>query len=264
MAIDANRTEDARLNERLQRAVACAKSLAPDRASRLLQMLPAVFQEDRSPGLPNFLGRFLLGFEQLLLGLDAAGPQCLAELGLEQTIDRLYRYFDPGAAPEGKPDADGGTSLSDDTGAPPDFLNWLAGWVALTLREDWDEQRQRRLIAQAVPLYRLRGTRSGVEKMLLLYTDPFDAKVYELPPFQIGLHSTVGIDTVIDGGAPFFFRVQINLPQVDLQQARLQDATARAIIDLQKPAHTYYVLTVQTPTFQIGVHSTVGLDTLVG
>ena len=238
----------------------------PRRLSRLLDLLPAVFQEDRKSGGAKFLGRFLLGFEQLLLGLPeweaegreadlASGAAGEPVLGLEQTIARLQRYFEPGAA---LVDQYPGRCV------PEPFLDWLAGWVALDLREDWTPRRRRRLIERAVSLYRLRGTRRGVEAMLEVYTEPFAARVYELPPLQVGVHSTVGVDTVIGGGAPFFFLVQVDLPFVDPATARVQDRIARAIVDLQKPAHTYYHLTVVTPTFQIGVHSTVGVDTLVG
>lgn len=213
--------------------------------SSLLEALPAVFQEDRVAGAPNFLGRFLLGFEKVLLGLgDTADP------GLEETIARIYRYFEPGA------------TLAPGERAPPEFLPWLAGWVALTLREDWDERRQRDLIAQAVPLYRRRGTKRGVEDFLRIYTR-LGASIDEVEAFRIGVHSTVGVDTALGGGAPFFFRVRVNLPQFDPEQMRTQDVIARLIVDLQKPAHTDYVLTVETPTFRIGVNSTIGVDTLV-
>ena len=36
-----------------------------------------------------------------------------------------------------------------------------------------------------------------------------------------------------------------------------------AIHSMEKPAHTYYALDVETPAFQIGIHSTVGIDTLL-
>jgi hypothetical protein len=36
------------------------------------------------------------------------------------------------------------------------------------------------------------------------------------------------------------------------------------IIDREKPAHTYYRLEVVMPFMQIGVHSTLGKDTVVG
>jgi len=219
----------------------------PREISSLLDNLPAVFQEDRQAGAPNFLGRFLLAFEQILLGLGDAGDP-----GLEETIARIYRYFEPGAA------------LADGERAPKEFLQWLAGWVALTLREDWDELRQRDLIAKAAQLYRLRGTKRGVEEFLRIYTR-LGASIDELgTAFQVGVHSTVGVDTVLDGGAPFFFRVHVLLPSTQPEEIKAQRIIAHSIVDLQKPAHTYYSLSVETPTFQIGVHSTVGADTLLG
>ena len=215
--------------------------------SSLLDNLPAVLQEDRVAGAPDFLGRFLLGFEHLLLGVGDPG-----EAGLEETIARLYRYFEPGA------------SLADGERAPKEFLQWLAGWVALTLREDWDELRQRDLIAKAASLYRLRGTKRGVEEFVRIYTRLGVRIDEESTPLQIGVHSTIGQDTILDGGSPFFFKVHVLLPDPDPAQIKVQNQVAHAIVDLQKPAHTYYALSVETPIFQIRVHSTLGVDTLVG
>ena len=199
-----------------------------NQVSTLLDSLPAVFQEDREGGAPDFLGRFLLGFEQVLLGLGDVD-----EPGLEETIARIYRYFEPGAA------------VAPGERAPREFLQWLAGWVALTLREDWDELRQRDLIAKAVPLYRLRGTRRGVEEFLRIYTRLGVSIAETDTAFQVGVHATL-------------------LPSPQPEEIKAQRMVAHAIVDLQKPAHTYYALTVETPVFQIDVHSTVGIDTLVG
>lgn len=217
-----------------------------NQVSRLLDNLPAVLQEDREGRAPNFLGRFLLGFEHLLLGVGEAGDP-----GFEETIARIYRYFEPGAA------------LADGERTPREFLQWLAGWVALTLREDWTELRQRDLIAKAASLYRLRGTKRGVEEFLRVYTR-LGASIDELSTdFQVGVHSTVGVDAAL-GGAPFFFRVLVLLPSAQVKEIKAQREVAEAIVELQKPAHTSYSLTVKTPTLRVGVQSHVGVDTLVG
>jgi phage tail-like protein len=218
--------------------------------STLLDSLPAVFQEDRPAGAPNFLGRFLLGFEAVLLG--SGEPQ---HRGLEETIARIYTYFEPGA------------TLGEGERTPPEFLPWLAGWVALTLREDWDEPRQRDLIAKAALLYRLRGTKRGVEEFLRIYTGNFTARgvsVDELgTAWQLGVRSTVGTDTWIDGGAPFFFRVHVAVSSP--QDMKAQRAIAQAIVELRKPAHTSYApIIIDAPIFQVGERATVGVDTLVG
>lgn len=232
----------------------------PGQASRYLEYLPSVYQQDAQVGLPNFLGRFLLAFEQVLTGLGEVD-----EPGLEEILDGIvdpvssafrlagvHRYFDPGPY------------LPEQERAPAEFLEWLSGWVALTLRADLDEVRKRDFIARAVSLYHLRGTKRGLEEFVRIYTR-LGMTINELNiPFQIGVHSTVGVDTLLDGGAPHFFRVLIRVPVANPEQIRQYREVATAIIGIEKPAHTHYVLDVETPSLQIGVHSTVGVDTLLG
>src|SRR6476469_7082701 len=79
--------------------------------SSYLQYLPSIFSED------PFLGRFLLAFEQVLSGL--AGAKGEPHEGLEETIAGIATLFDPNETRE-------------------EFLPWLAGWVALSLRADWN------------------------------------------------------------------------------------------------------------------------------
>jgi phage tail-like protein len=67
------------------------------------------------------------------------------------TLDCLSYYFDPETC-------------------PPDMLDWLAGWVALTLDETWTVERRRALIGMAVELHRWRGTRHGLLRHLQLLT----------------------------------------------------------------------------------------------
>lgn len=231
----------------------------PGQASRYLAYLPAIYQQDAQLNEPNFLGRFLLGFEQILTGLGE-----IHEPGLEEMLDGivdpvsgtlrlagLQRYFDPSP------------TAPDSARAPVEFLEWLSGWVALSLRGDLDELTQRELIARAVSLYRLRGTKRGLEEIIAIYTR-LGVTIDELgTAFQLGKTSTIGVDTLLDGGGPHFFRVLIRLPTPDPEQQRKSLQVVRAIIDLEKPAHTHYAVDVETPSLQLGVHSTVGVDTLL-
>src|SRR5262249_21734542 len=119
--------------------------------SRYVQHLPAMFQDD------PFVGQFLLAFERILSGLDGqADPPNLGPIpdGIETVLDNIATYFDPMKT----------TRI--------DFLPWLAGWVATSLREDWDETTRRGFIANIVPLYKKRGTAEGLQRMLQLYLDP--------------------------------------------------------------------------------------------
>ncbi|HEY1627380.1 MAG TPA: phage tail protein [Streptosporangiaceae bacterium] len=170
-------------------------------ASGYLDYLPALFRAD------PFAGRFLLAFEAVLSGLND-------QQGLETVIGRIADFFDPATT-------------------EPDFLPWLAGWVALSLRADWDDRMRRDFIGQIVPLYRLRGTRAGLLRVLTLYTGEqvqvFDA--FDKPPY--------------------FFEVQLTLSEPDPKLLRAKQQIARAIIDQEKPAHTFYALRVVVPTMRL-------------
>jgi phage tail-like protein len=238
-------------------------------SGRLREHLPAIYRGASG----DQLGRLLSAFEDVMLGAgDADRP------GIEEILDGVVddsgrraggsrRYFDPGPYPV--PGPEGVSPLvaarTERDQAPPDFLPWLAEWVALSQWAGLSELSQRDFIARAVSLYRQRGTREGLREVIRIHTR-LAPEIDELGmPFQIGVHSTIGRDTVIDGGSPFFFRVRINLASTT-SPAEIAHHTrvVRAIVDAEKPAHTYYVTSVRTPTLQIGVHSRVGTDTLLG
>jgi phage tail-like protein len=180
-------------------------------ASSYLDDLPAVYRTD------DFIGRFLLAFEALFTGLpDVQQP------GLEQTIDGVGRYFDP-------------------LDTPSEFLPWLASWVALTLRADWDDDTARGFIREVVPLYRLRGTAAGLKRILEIYLRPLGD--------QVTRDDVVVFD---DFAAPdHFFQVRLTLSDNNPARLRATQEMARAIIDIQKPAHTVYALKVVIPTMRL-------------
>lgn len=210
--------------------------------SSLLQYVPALYHED------PFLGQFLLAFEKILIGRSDGVdfPQPGIRQGLEERIAGIPSLFDPQEA-------------------PGDFLEWLAGWTAFTLRADLDEVKRREFVANIIPLYRKRGTKENLQSLLSIFTvgiptitEPGGTE------FQVGVRSTVGVDTYVGEAPPHFFRVTVSLPRATGDVQLRQEAIARALIELEKPAHTHFELQVEFPTMQIGVHSTVGIDTLIG
>jgi len=215
--------------------------------SRYLDDLPAIFRQPAAGAHPDLLGRLLLAFEHVLTGVG--DPQ---QPGLEETLDGItaangqallagaHRYFIPG--PEA-PDLER---------APAEFLEWLSSWVALTLREDWLEAESRRILAGIVPSYRRRGTPDGLKQILAAFTG--------VQP------STITIVEADEHGGdwpPHYFQVRVKVPSfLDLARWR---SVLEPIIDLEKPAHTYYDLQLSpSATMKVGVTSTIGLDTLLG
>ena len=192
-----------------------------DKISTYLEYLPALFAEDA------FVGHFLLAFEQILSGLNQSQNEeknlYPDQKGLEEYIDRVPNYFNPGNPPGEDP-------INDTDIAPKEFLPWLSNWVALSLREDWTENTKRRFISQIVPLYRQRGTKAGLKELLRLYTQE-EVEIYE---FDQPSH---------------YFQVEVMLSdRKDLVQ---KEALARSILDREKPAHTFYTMRLIYPSIQI-------------
>jgi phage tail-like protein len=246
--------------------------LAPSAASGYLNHLPTPYRDQ------EFLGLFLKAFEKLLSGIDdGVSVDAAPTAGIEAVIRDIAAYFDPAQVPpfvQAPPDQVDSLEL--------ERVGWLASWVALELRPDWELEKCRRLIQEIVSIYPLRGTRAGLEKYLNIYV-PGGATVNDqITPFQLGYSSTIGADTVLDwdamqvglvsrigvdtviGSLPQNFFV-VNVAFDDPEPAKLaaKAAAVRAVVDAEKPAHTYYQLAYQGPALQIGIHSRVAIDTLL-
>jgi phage tail-like protein len=220
--------------------------VAADRVvSTYLTHLPAVLQQG------PFLGRFLLAFEAILSGNTPLPPGYTADPtqadgqttrlmpeGLEALLGRVSTFFDPDLTRS-------------------DFLPWLAQWVAASLRDDWSEQTRRAFIGSIVPLYKLRGTRAGMEAILRICVG--DVSVLEIDrtttypyvlPFTVGQEPTAvpGYDETVRA---FHFQVVLRVAENDPDKlARLARQT-RETVDREKPAHTTYSLLVEYPAMQI-------------
>jgi phage tail-like protein len=160
-----------------------------------LDHLPAVFRQD------PFVGDFLSAFQSVFDGLAAK-------------VDNVARFLDP---------------MTTDV----EFLPWLSGWVALTLRADLSVDTQRSFLQEIVSLYQKRGTRGGLQRMLAIYTD-----------------QPVEVDDDFEQ-VPHFFQVRLTLRESDPRLLRQIQQIARAIIDQEKPAHTFYGLQVAVPTMRL-------------
>ncbi|MCZ7356853.1 MAG: phage tail protein [Candidatus Methanoperedens sp.] len=199
----------------------------------------------------NPVGNDLIRLNMMLL-VEAFPYEVTQRKGIEEIIDQIHIYFEP-------------------LNMPLEFLPWLAGWMALVPREEdeWNENnaaKKRDLIAKIIPLYQRRGTLDGLRKFIRIYVGE-DVKISInefLETLQIGVSSTIGTNTAIREGRPYYFQVYIELPTASREILEKRRRVIRNIINLEKPAHTYYYLITEAPTMQIGVHSKIGVDTLLG
>jgi|GEM_PF-431876 len=108
------------------------------RFSYLEEYLPAVYRED--PASRSFLERFLANVEGMFTAL-------------EDRIANAQFLFDPRTV-------------------PGEYLDWLAGWLGLSLDASWDEDRKRLLLRHAPKMFAERGTPAGIIRAIRLATDP--------------------------------------------------------------------------------------------
>lgn len=99
----------------------------------LIDYLPAVFAD--SP----FAVRWTEGFDDVLAPLI-------------NIIDCVHGYVDPLLAPE-------------------EFVRWLSSWFGVLLDESWSMSAQRAVVAEAVDLFRMRGTMAGLRRHLAVVVD---------------------------------------------------------------------------------------------
>jgi phage tail-like protein len=204
--------------------------------SSYLGYLPPILQQG------DLIGSFLLAFEAVLSGLDpsqipASAHPAQTDLapGLEQLLAGVHRYIDPG------------DSLYDDPALAKDFLPWLAQWAATSLRDDWDLATKRKFLSAVVPLYRKRGTRAGMEAVLTIAGD--DVRVLD---FHDGLDEALeGTEFGTADKPPHLFGVILTVNANDPTLLARSKRRVLAILDQEKPAHTYFALRTKYPAMRI-------------
>lgn len=226
-----------------------------------LRYLPATYQEDEAGS--EFLERFLSIFES-------------QSFDLEQQIEQMVRYFDPLAMPD-------------------EFLSWLATWLGLVIDENLPENKKRAWLANAFPLFKLRGTRRGLEKMVELFTGktPRILEHYYLQyPMVLRSHSVVGLSTVVGKAftrrlileetsviGDFLLEDEADPPEQPFEAGAFDftifaDTTAleneaqvtalKRLILAEKPAYTNCRIRISEGTMQLGVHPYLGVDSILG
>lgn len=213
-----------------------------------INYLPAIYREETYS--KDLLERFLSIFESIIFEID-------------YTIENIDRFFDT-------------------CNAPPEFLSWLASWLAVPVDEDWTEEKKRLFIRHAASLYKKRGTREGLSESIELFTGikplivenfrinlPLEGKkslpytgedMIFFPPnearVKIGDREE-NLVNVLFGTEKFVFTVFLKSPGIDTGTLK----RIRRIIDEQKPAHTCYNLKMLEPWFYLDMHTYLGINT---
>ncbi|MBD3217393.1 MAG: PASTA domain-containing protein [candidate division Zixibacteria bacterium] len=173
---------------------------------------------------------------------------------IDRTIRDIHSYFEP-------------------YNTPGKFLPYLASVLALVLDENWDQAKKRELIANIVKIYKLRGTSRGLALYLKIYTDSTPEIIENYWPFngfQVGVSSTIGVDSIIIGYINRSHCFTVRIPQTIDDTPVEMIRRIHAIVQTEKPAHTNYYMIFAEPELeeadfmQVGVASMIGVESWVG
>lgn len=223
----------------------------------LLERLPKAYRRDAAAA--SFLRRYLAMADGLLAEMEARAA-------------RRDLVLDP-------------------FGAPAEVLPWLASLVGLTLDDRWPEQARRTMLAEAVCLFRKRGTVAGLSRMLEIYlgTPVVVVEAFRFRGTGGGLAGGAGgpggtatavvghgfrvggelgdpteqplTGSVADAFATHAHRFSV-IVRRDLDDEQLE--TVHHLLDLHRPAHTLVEVCAVGRGMRVGLGLHVGLSTAVG
>jgi phage tail-like protein len=162
-----------------------------------IETLPALYQED------PFTQRFTGAFDDVLAPIWS-------------TIDNIGAYLDPALT-------------------PPDFLDWLGGWVAALLDETWPIERRRAFVAQAADLHRRRGTLAGLTDHIRVFTDG---------EVQVVENGGAAWSQASGGPLPGTARPALHVRVAVARAADVDPARLDALVAAAKPAHLGHTVEV--------------------
>jgi phage tail-like protein len=184
---------------------------------RLMKYLPSIYHED------DLMARLLMLFDSFLAPI-------------EKQINTQEYYLDPHLT-------------------PPEFLDWLASWLGLTLDADISDRQRRHLLHEAARLYKMRGTRQGLIDYLEIVTGgKVEIVEHFSENFRLGAESFLGPGIALGKeNIPNTFGVKLFLPPLHggasedekLRYKTLWERKTQAIIDAEKPVHSGYDLSLE-------------------
>jgi phage tail-like protein len=214
-----------------------------------LDLLPTPYRRD--PEAAAFTDRFLALFEHVFTRV-------------EDRYEEFSRELNPDAAPR-------------------EVIDWLAALIDLAFDPSWPLERRRALVAEAMQLYRTRGTIAGLARYVEIYTGirPQIVEGWLERPSRPAVLGRPG--SILGCGLPILGGVlsAAMLPDDELWARHAHrfaiyvyigracdtDVIRRAvdrIVEINKPAHTTHRIQAVYPDARLGFQSRVGLDLVLG
>ena len=189
--------------------------------------LPELYRTES--GENSFLSRFLGIFQSIYVDL-------------EDKIDIMPLKFDPDYTSR-------------------DFLNWIADWLSIKDIELWGEKRLRKLIKECVSIYKIKGTRKAISRVVEDYigVEPIIVEQFEIKN-NMFYHNQVNILENLFGDNGYVFTVM--LPQSCVKDTENYIELLR-VINNAKPVDSICNLVILTDQIYLDNHCYIGINSFI-
>lgn len=189
--------------------------------------LPELYRTES--GENSFLSRFLGIFQSIYVDL-------------EDKIDIMPLKFDPDYTSR-------------------DFLNWIADWLSIKDIELWGEKRLRKLIKECVSIYKIKGTRKAISRVVEDYigVEPIIVEQFEIKN-NMFYHNQVDILENLFGDNGYVFTVM--LPQSCVKDTENYIELLR-VINNAKPVDSICNLVILTDQIYLDNHCYIGINSFI-
>lgn len=139
-----------------------------------------------------------------------------------------------------------------------EYLDFLCEWIGVTKSQMWPEEKKRALLAQAADLYKMRGTREGMRKLLSLYLgdEVFLIEKHQWKRVNMAMERKKLYETLY-GSSSYIITV---LVKEECVPDRKKYQTLVEVIDTLKPAQARLNLVVLKPYIFLDQHTYLGVN----
>lgn len=192
-----------------------------------LDYLPEIYRKDEKPN--SFLSRFIGIFQSMYVDL-------------EDEIDFIPLKFD----------ADRTTK---------DFLNWMADWLSIKDAELWGEKRLRKLIKNSVKIYKMKGTKKAISKIVQEYIgiQPIIVEQFDVKK-NMYYHKQKKIVENLFGDNGYVFTVM--LPEAHIKDSESYVELLK-VINSVKPIDSICNLVVLSDQIYLDHHCYIGINSFI-
>ena len=143
-----------------------------------------------------------------------------------------------------------------------EYLIWLAGWLDIAGSQMWSSEKLRQLLRQAVSLYKMRGTREGIRRMIRLYTggEAWIVEHHQLEPYMEDEGSRQAL-TKLYGSSADQISIIMEKAYVPTQEAY---HSLLRVIEEMKPAQIEVDLVILESYMYLGGHTYMGINSAFG